>query len=71
MPKNIYAAQVSELSGFAAEKIRQDLSHIAKGSTSYDKVDFHQADFSKVRRELEKVIAVLKTETEERFPPNP
>lgn len=68
MPKNLYAKQISELTGFAAEKIRQDLSHIGKQSNSLESGQFLEADYSVVRRSLDKVIASIRKDSEERFP---
>jgi len=56
------------LTGFATEKLRQDLSHIEKKSTSTDSTDFIENEFSIVRRSLEKVIEKLKRDSSERFP---
>ncbi len=52
MPKNLFAAQISELSGFSTEKIRQDLSHIANPE-SYE---FSESDYVVVRRFLKDII---------------
>jgi hypothetical protein len=68
MPKNLYADYISALTGFASEKIRQDLSNIDKKSNSSDSVDFLESEFSVIRRGLEKVIATIKKDSEERFP---
>jgi hypothetical protein len=68
MPKNLYAESISVLTGFATEKLRQDLSHIEKKSTSTDSTDFIENEFSIVRRSLEKVIEKLKRDSSERFP---
>lgn len=71
MPKNLYAQHISELTGFAAEKIRQDLSHIGKKSNSLESGEFLEVDYSVVRRALDKVIATIKKDSEVRFPPKP
>lgn len=68
MPKNEYAQHIAELTGFAAEKIRQDLSHISNNFKSTDSREFLEYEYSAVRRSLDKVIAAIKKDSEERFP---
>jgi hypothetical protein len=67
MQKNSFADFISGLTGFAAEKIRQDLSHIDKKSNSTDRDDFLESDYNAVRRGLDKVIASIKEVLEEKF----
>lgn len=67
MPKNRYAEHIAELTGFAQEKIRQNLSHIDKDSQSLESVQFTEVDFSVVRRAMEKMITAIKTDSEEKF----
>ena len=67
MPKNMYAEQISGLTGFAVEKIRQALSHIEKESSSIDSVKFTEVDYSVIRRALEKIIAAIKSESDRKF----
>jgi hypothetical protein len=71
MQKNIYAHHISELTGYAEEKIRQDLSHIVKNPDGTNTVEFSEIDYSVVKRTLDKVIAKVKKDSEERFPPKP
>jgi hypothetical protein len=69
MPKNMYAQHIAELTGFAEEKIRQDLSHIENNSNSIESTEFLENDYNVVKRGLEKVIAALKKDLLERYPP--
>lgn len=63
MPNNLYAQHIAELTGFAAEKIRQDLSNIK----DVDNDEFIEANYSYVQRVLTKVAATIKSETEQKF----
>jgi len=68
MPKNLYASQISELTGFDVEKLRQALSHIDKKSTSIESIKFSETDYHAVRRILDKVISAINADLEEKFP---
>jgi len=67
MQKNSFADLISGLTGFAAEKIRQDLSHIEKNSNSTDSEDLLESDYSAVRRGIEEMIVLIKEDSKERF----
>lgn len=67
MTKIEYAKHFSALTGFAAEKIRQDLSHISKKSDSLESIEFLEKEYSTVRRALDKVIAAIKKDSDEKF----
>lgn len=71
MAKNLFANNISELTGFSAKGIRKGLSSIKKDTINADSVYFTERGFSTVRREMEKVVEVLNTETKDRFPPKP
>jgi hypothetical protein len=64
----LYAGHISELTGFAAEKIRQDLSHISNNFKSADSREFLDYEYSAVKRALNKVIASIEKYSEEHFP---
>lgn len=64
----LYAAHISELTGFAEEKIRQDLSHISNNFKSADSREFLDYEYSAVKRALNKVIASIEKYSEEHFP---
>lgn len=64
----LYAAHISELTGFAAEKIRQDLSHISNNFKSADSREFLEYEYSAVKRALNKVIASIEKYSGEHFP---
>ncbi len=63
MPKNLFAAQISELSGFSSEKIRQDLSHIANPE-SYE---FSESDYVIVRRFLKEMMEKIEQDCQKMF----
>ena len=67
MPKNLYAQNISELTGFASEKIRQNLSHISKKSDSIESGTFQEVDYSVVKRSLKKVIEAIEIDSKEKF----
>ena len=67
MTKNLYAEHISELTGFSAEKLRQGFSHVEKKSNSIDKLGFTEADYSVMRRALDKVSASIKKDSEEKI----
>jgi len=71
MTKIDYAKHFSALTGFAAEKIRQDLSHLSNRSSSVESIEFQEREYNRVRRALDKVIAAMKKDTEERFSSRP
>ncbi|MBN1187454.1 MAG: hypothetical protein JXB49_34580 [Bacteroidales bacterium] len=71
MTKIEYAKHFSALTGFAAEKIRQDLSHISKKSDSLESTEFLEKEYSKVRRALDEVIAAIKKDSDEKFSSKP
>ncbi|MBN1183386.1 MAG: hypothetical protein JXB49_13930 [Bacteroidales bacterium] len=71
MTKIDYANHFSALTGFAAEKIRQDLSHLGKKSNSLESIEFTQKEYKKVLRTLDEVISAIKKDSEERFSSKP
>lgn len=71
MTKIDYAKHFSALTGYAAEKIRQDLSHVSKKSNSLESIEFLEKEYSKVWRALDKVIAAIKKDSDERFSSKP
>ena len=60
-PNNLYAEYISELTGFSAEKIRQNLSHIS----SHENSEFLKTDYYAVKRVLDKVICSISADFEE------
>ena len=67
MTKIDYAKHFSALTGFAAEKIRQDLSHLSNRSSSVESVEFQEREYKRVKRALDQVIAAIKKDTDEKF----
>lgn len=67
MTKIDYAKHFSELTGFAAEKIRQDLSHLSNRSSSVESVEFQEREYKRVKRALDQVIAAIKKDTDEKY----
>jgi hypothetical protein len=63
MLDNIYAHNISELTGFANEPIRKDLSSIK----NIDSIEFIEANYSAVQRVLAEVTIKIKSESVERF----
>lgn len=59
MQKNSYADFISGLTGFATEKIRQDLSHIDTNPDSTNTVKFSEYDYNKVLRALKELITSI------------
>lgn len=67
MTKIEYAKHFSALTGFAAEKIRQDLSHLSNRSSSVESVEFQEREYKRVKRALDQVIAAIKKDTDEKY----
>ena len=63
MPDKMYAQYISELTGFANEPIRKDLSNIK----NIDSIEFIEANYSAVQRVLAEVTKKIKSESVERF----
>lgn len=63
MPKNLFATQIAELSGYSNEKIRQDLSHIANPE-SYE---FSESDYLTVRRIVKKILEEVEQDCQKIF----
>jgi hypothetical protein len=66
-----YAQYISVLTGYAAEKIRQDLSHISSESYSVERVLFQVSDYRGIIRELNKLIVAIDKDSKDKFPPLP
>jgi hypothetical protein len=63
MQKNSYADFISGLTGFAAEKIRQDLSHIDTNPDSTNTVRFSEYDYIQVKRALKELITSIEEDS--------
>lgn len=63
MTNKLFAAQISELSGFSSEKIRQDLSHIANP----DRYEFSESDYVIVRRYLKEMTEKIEQDCQKMF----
>jgi hypothetical protein len=69
MQNNEYAQYISDLTGYEAEKIRQDLSNINKKSSSTDKTRIQDSDYDGIKRALEKkLIIAISADKKEKFP---
>jgi hypothetical protein len=69
MQNNEYAQYVSDLTGYEAEKIRQDLSYIKNESQSNEGGGFQESDYDGIKRKLEqKLIKAILADYEEKFP---
>ncbi len=68
IPNNVYAQYISDLTGFEAEKIRQDLSNINNESLSTDSERFQKSDYDGIKRKLEqKLIKAIVADYKEKF----
>jgi hypothetical protein len=71
IPNNVYAQYISDLTGYEAEKIRQDLSYIKNESQSNEGGSFQESDYDGIKRKLEKkLIKAISADYEEKFPPS-
>jgi hypothetical protein len=69
MQNNEYAQYISDLTGYEAEKIRQDLSYIKNESQSNEGGSFQESDYDGIKRKLEqKLIKAILADYEEKFP---
>ena len=68
IPNNVYNQYISDLTGYAAEKIRQDLSNVSKESTSVDSNRFQESDYEGVIRVIKrKLLHKIEAEYKDKY----
>jgi len=68
MQNNEYAQYISDLTGYEAEKIRQDLSYINNELQSNEGGHFQESDYEGIKRRLvQKLIKTLSADYKEKF----
>jgi hypothetical protein len=68
MQNNEYAQYISDLTGYEAEKIRQDLSYIKNESQSNEGGSFQESDYEGIKRQLvQKLIKAISAVYKEKF----
>lgn len=68
IPKTVYSQFISDLTGYGAEKNRQDLSHIEKEASSTDRMRIQSSDYDEVKKSIgRKLLNAIIADYEDRF----
>lgn len=68
IPNNVYSQYISDLTGYTAEKIRQDLSNVNKESTSVDSNRFQESDYEGLTRAIKRqLLPKIEAEYKDKF----